>query len=93
MPGQLSRRIRAQAPFLLVLAAVVAALAYLAIWPGHWRRGTAVIGVAMLLGAALRLLVSDPQAGLLAVRGRRRDALCYFAFGALIFLVDLRLHY
>lgn len=93
MPWQLRRRIGAQAPFLLVLAIVLAAFGYLTIWPGHWRRGTAVVGVAMLVAAALRLVLREQYAGLLAVRGRRRDALCYLALGALIFVVDLRLHY
>jgi hypothetical protein len=88
---RLVRRIRNQAPFLVVLGIVALVFVYLTIMPGHWRRGTGVIGVAMLLGAGLRLVLPDRQAGFLAVRGRYWDALCYAALGALILIVDIRL--
>jgi Protein of unknown function (DUF3017) len=87
----LRRRGRAQAPFLVVLGIVVAVFVYLSIWPGHWRRGTGLIAVAMLLGAVLRLTLPASHAGLLAVRGRWWDSFCYLALGALILIVDIRL--
>jgi Protein of unknown function (DUF3017) len=85
------RRGRAQAPFLAVLAIVVAVFIYLSIWPGHWRRGTAMLSVALLLAAGLRFTLPRQHVGLLAIRGRRWDTLCYAALGALIFIVDVRL--
>ena len=91
MALDLRRRGRAQAPFLVVLGIVVAVFVYLSIWPGHWRRGTGLIAVAMLLGAVLRLTLPTPHAGLLAVRGRWWDSFCYLALGALILIVDIRL--
>ncbi|HEY8828183.1 MAG TPA: DUF3017 domain-containing protein [Jatrophihabitantaceae bacterium] len=91
MALDLRRRGRAQAPFLVVLGIVVAVFVYLSIWPGHWRRGTGLIAVAMLLGAVLRLTLPASHAGLLAVRGRWWDSFCYLALGALILIVDIRL--
>ena len=41
----------------------------------HFKRGTLVFGVALLLGAGFRALLSDEQAGLLKVRGRTVDLL------------------
>jgi hypothetical protein len=86
------RWVRTQAPFLLVLALLVAALCYLAITPGHWRRGTTGIAVIMFVAALLRVSLSDQRAGLLAARGRVRDAVIYLVLGVLILVVDLRLH-
>jgi hypothetical protein len=88
---RLGQRLRAQAPFLSVLAVVAAVFVYLTISPDHWRRGTAVFALAMLLGATLRLVLPERAAGLLAVRGRYWDAFCYAAPGVLILIVDLRL--
>lgn len=91
MALDLRRRGRAQAPFLVVLGIVAAAFVFLSIAPGHWRRGTALIALAMILAAVLRFTVPAPHIGMLAVRGRRWDSLCYLALGALILTVDIRL--
>ncbi|MDO5285388.1 MAG: DUF3017 domain-containing protein [Actinomycetia bacterium] len=45
---------------------------YVALPPGHWRRGSAVMGCALLAGAVLRGALGN-RAGLLAVRSRRFD--------------------
>jgi hypothetical protein len=39
---------------------------------GHWRRGSAIMGFALLVGAGLRLWLGD-KAGLLVVRARWLD--------------------
>ena len=91
MPLDVRRRVRAQAPFLLVLAIVLAVFVYLTIAPGHWVRGTGMIAVAMLLAAVLRFALPAPRAGLLAVRGRWWDSFCYLALGAAILIIDIRL--
>jgi hypothetical protein len=90
---EVGRRARKQAPYLLVLAIVAAVFGYLTLEPGHWRRGTVILGIAMLLAGALRLLLPAPRAGLLAVRGRWWDALCYLALGVLILIMDIRLRH
>jgi hypothetical protein len=90
---EVGRRARAQAPFLTVLFLVAASFAYLALEPGHWRRGTVALAVAMMLGGVLRLSLPAARAGLLAVRGRWWDGLCYLALGGLILMMDIRLRH
>lgn len=91
MPLRLGHRLRIQAPFLVVAGIVAAVFVYLTFFPGHWRRGTTVIALAMLLGAAMRFLLPERQAGFLRVRGRYIDTFCYAGLGVLILIVDLRL--
>ena len=91
MPLDIRRRARAQAPFLLVLALVVGGVVYMTITPGHWRRGTGVIAGALLLGAVLRVAVPPAHIGLLAIRGKYWDTLCFAVLGLLILAVDMRL--
>lgn len=91
MPLELRRRARAQAPLLAVLAIVLGAFVYLTVWPGHWRRGPAMIGIAMLLAGVLRLILPRHYAGLLASRGRWLDSFCFLALGAAILIIDIRL--
>ena len=90
---QVRRRARAQAPFVAVLAVLAAGVAYLTIAPGHWVRGTAVLAVALLLGGVLRLVLPEARVGMLRVRGRWWDSLCYLALGLVILAADLRLRY
>ena len=93
MQLELRRRVRHQAPFLLVLALILGAVGYLIIGPGHWRRGSGVIAVAMLLGGFLRLALPEQHAGVLAVRKRWIDAVCYFGLGVAILAVAIRLQH
>jgi hypothetical protein len=92
MLGRSYRWLRDELPFVVVIAIVVAATAYLYLFHGHWRRGTAAMGAALLLATILRLVLPARRVGVLNVRGRWRDALCYFALGVVILGVDLRLH-
>jgi hypothetical protein len=91
MPLQVVRRVRAQAPFLAVLAVLIVAVAYLGVAPSHWRRGIGIIGVAVLLAALLRVCMTRPQAGLLAIRNRGLDTACYLVLGVVILVADIRL--
>jgi hypothetical protein len=67
-------------PSALVLAGTVAGLAVVA--ADGFRPGTALIAAALLLGAALRAVLPERRAGLLAVRGRVLDVLVLAALGA-----------
>jgi hypothetical protein len=87
-----ARWLRAELPFVLVVASIVAAAGYLYLFPGHWRRATAAMGVALLAACLLRLVLPADRIGLLNVRGRWYDAVCYFVMGAVILGVDIRLH-
>ncbi|WP_018331019.1 DUF3017 domain-containing protein [Actinomycetospora chiangmaiensis] len=83
----LLHRLRAQAPLAAVLAVALAAF----VWIGlqHWRGGTTILGVALLLAAVLRVALPDRTAGLLAVRPRRTDVITYAAFGLVVILLSL----
>ena len=87
-----ARWIREQRAFLVVVAGVVAGFVYLLFQPDHWRRGTGVIGVALLAAAMLRLFLRGYGVGLLAVRARWVDTLLYLALGGGILALDIRLH-
>jgi len=86
-----SRRVRAQWPFLAVLALLAAAAIYLGVSPGHWRRGSGIIALAMLVAGALRLVLRVPRAGLLEVRARWIDVFFYWALGVGILVLAIRL--
>jgi Protein of unknown function (DUF3017) len=92
MLGRGFRWLRDELPFVLVIAIILGATAYMYMFHGHWRRGTAAMGVALLLATVLRLVLPARRVGMLSVRGRWRDALCYFALGVVILGVDIRLH-
>jgi DUF3017 family protein len=65
--------------FGVVLAVALVGFGLIAVY--RWRRGAVTIGGALLLAAALRAVLSDAGAGLLAIRGRTVDVLAYTAFG------------
>jgi hypothetical protein len=93
VPLSVRRRVRAQAPFLLVLSVLVLDFGYLLLMPDHWRRGASVIGAALLLAAVLRLVLPSGHAGFLAVRTRWWDATCYAVLGAAILVIAIRLRH
>jgi hypothetical protein len=66
-------------PTLVVLGVVAAGLALGAL--ADWRTGAALIGVALLLAAGLRLSLPARRAGLLVVRTRGLDATVLLALG------------
>ncbi len=71
-----------QLPSLLVLAAVLSGLV-LATQVG-WQTGTRVVGLAFLLGAALRLSLPARSAGWLVVRTRGLDAAVLLVLGGAV---------
>ncbi|ATE58499.1 MULTISPECIES: DUF3017 domain-containing protein [Actinosynnema] len=74
-------------PFALVLGVTLVGL--VRILQYNWREGVVLIGVALLIAAVLRVLVSDVQAGLIAIRGRGVDALLYSAMGLAVIVVAM----
>jgi hypothetical protein len=87
-----ARWVRSELPFLLVIAAIVGAVMFLLISPGHWRRATLIIAIALLSAGFARVVLPDARVGSLAIRNRWWDALCYLAIGGVILAVDIRLH-
>jgi DUF3017 family protein len=71
------------APLIVVVLGAIG-LAYTAAFPKHWLRGVLILALAMAVGAAFRATLPARQAGLLAVRSRFVDVLCYLgAAGAM----------
>ena len=74
-------------PFAMVMTVVGLGLLRIVLY--HWRQGTVLIGLALFLAAALRALLRDDQADLIAIRGRGVDVLTYSAFGACMIFVAM----
>jgi len=86
-PHRREHPVLAIVPFAIVLLVVAGGL--LRIVQYYWREGTVLIGVAMMLAALLRGLLSTDHVGLLAIRGRGVDVLTYAGFGLAIIAVAL----
>jgi hypothetical protein len=64
---------------LIVLAIAVAGMTR--VLTQHWREGAVLLGGSLLAAAALRMILSTERSGLLAIRSRVIDVLCYVGFG------------
>ncbi len=73
------RAVLAQWPIIVVLAGVAVACVMIAM--DSFRRGCVVLSASVLVAAFLRLLLSDRDAGLLAVRSRRLDVAILLVLG------------
>jgi hypothetical protein len=71
---------KAQWPALLVGLIFVTAFAL--VGADFWRRGSLLIGIGVGVAAALRLLLPEERAGLLAVRSKGIDFMTTAAVGA-----------
>ncbi len=78
-------------PILLVLALGATGIGYAAAVPQHWLRGVLLLAVACGIAGVLRLLLPVRQAGLLAVRGRLTDVVCYVGLAVAIIILGLAL--
>lgn len=78
LDGRLASLAR-ELPLVAVLGLLASGLVLAAL--GHWRIGAGVLGTAVLLAAALRLLLPARRAGLLVVRTRRLDVGVLLALG------------
>lgn len=75
-------RIRTHLPFGVVC--LVAVVGFLRIGLQHWREGAALLGVALLIAAVLRVVVPEERIGLLGLRSRAVDIVLYTVLGAVI---------
>ena len=62
----------------------IVAFGIVAVSLGHWRRGIFLVGVAALVGAALRLVLRSRDAGLLVVRSRVFDVVALGLMGGAV---------
>ena len=78
---------RSHIPLLLVLAVTAAGL--IRIIQYHWRQGTVLLGVALLVAGLLRALLPNDRIGMVAIRGRGVDVLLYGGLGLMVMAVAL----
>jgi hypothetical protein len=64
-------------PFGLVALVATSGIVYSTIVPAHWLRGVMVMASGLGLAAVFRLVLPSRQAGLLAVRSRAFDVVCF----------------
>ena len=76
-----------QLPLLAVL--VMVGIGLLLVTFEHWRRGLVVVGLALVVAAALRLLLPVRQVGFLAVRSRPTDVLLLAGSGVALTVLIL----
>ncbi|NMM91228.1 hypothetical protein B2J88_44170 [Rhodococcus sp. SRB_17] len=74
-------------PMIVVLTVIAAA--FVLVLADRWRRGSLVLGVAVIIGAIARWFVSEERVGLLAVRGKKFDTAAMGVMGALIVMLAL----
>jgi hypothetical protein len=83
-----ARRVFAeQWPILVVALSVLAAFGLVV--AGYWRRGALLLAIGVGAAAALRLALSDEQAGLLVVRSRTIDIATTAAVSAALVYISL----
>ena len=78
-------------PILLVLALGDTGIAYSAAVPRHWLRGVLLLAFACAVAGVFRLLLPVRQAGLLVVRSRLTDVVCYVGLAVAITTLGLAL--
>ncbi len=78
---QLIARLPAQWPLGVVTATLAAAVTLVA--AHHFRRGTALFALAVLLAGGLRLVLPDARSGLLRVRTKTVDVVTLGVLGVL----------
>jgi hypothetical protein len=78
-------------PIVLVLALGGTGIAYSAVIPRHWLRGVLLLAFACGVAGVFRLLLPVRQAGLLAVRSRLTDIVCYVGLAVAITTLGLAL--
>jgi Protein of unknown function (DUF3017) len=84
-------RVLSWLPYLLALAIAVTGLFVAWQGPRHAGHGAGLVGCALLVAAAARLVLPSRYAAPLSSRGRASDVLAFAAFGAAVLVVALTL--
>lgn len=85
--ADLRSRLPTYAPTTLVL--LIAAAGMVRVLTQNWREGAVLLGGALFVAAVLRMLLPVDRVGLLAIRSRPIDVLCYSGFGVVIVVLAL----
>ncbi|TQM15309.1 DUF3017 family protein [Pseudonocardia kunmingensis] len=78
----LRSRLPVHAPLTFVL--LIASAGMVRTLTQHWREGAVLLGGALIVAAVLRVLLPTDRVGLLAIRSRPVDVLCYGGLGVVI---------
>ena len=87
--ADLRSRLPVHAPLALVL--LIAVVGMSRVLTQHWREGAVLLGGAMIVAAVLRAVLPTERVGLLAVRSRPVDVLCYAAFGLVMSIIAVQI--
>lgn len=71
----------------MIVVMLVAGFGFVRILAEHWRQGTTLIGVSLLVAGLIRATLPQDRAGLLAVRSQAVDVLCYVLLGMLVVIL------
>lgn len=80
-------RLPVWAPMGLVL--LIAAAGMVRVLMEHWRQGGVLLGGALLVAATLRVALPQDEVGLLAIRSRVLDVVCYVVPGVVLILLAI----
>ena len=75
-------RTAAKAQWPILLVGLIFVTAFALVGANFWRRGSLLIGIAVGVAAALRLVLPDDRAGLLVVRSKGIDFMTTATVGA-----------
>ena len=87
--ADLRSRIPSALPAALVGAVTLIGMAL--VLTQHWRKGAVMLGAALLVAAVLRTVVPTDRIGLLAIRSRAIDVLCYSGFGIVMVVLAFQI--
>jgi hypothetical protein len=65
----------------MIVVLAIAAVGLLRVATANWREGSVLLGGALLVAAALRAVLPEDRAGLVAIRSRIVDILAYSGLG------------
>lgn len=81
----LRSRLAVHGPFAAVLLVVL--VGFLRIAGQHWREGSVLLGLALLVAAGLRGTVAREKLGLLVIRSRAVDVALYGGLGLVVIAI------
>ena len=87
--ADLRSRTPAALPAALVAAVALAGMGL--VITQHWRKGAVLLGGALLVAAVLRMVIPLDRVGLLAIRSRAVDVLCYSGFGVVMMVLAFQI--
>lgn len=87
--ADLRSRIPAALPAALVVAIALTGMGL--VITQHWRKGAVLLGGALLVAAVLRMVIPLDRVGLLAIRSRAVDVLCYSGFGVVMMVLAFQI--